>query len=181
MSISPRFVAPERTAQSVLGVLCAAASLAGCVDEPGIDHFRRDIPPGVSIGELVFSKMIWFECSVGVFRLQPDFAARVSAGGVAVLSEASKAAAIELPADAAHERFDSPWLETPAQQVDDESKSSMNRVFHTVPCLAGAEPYSSLYDDYLYKKRGGYFSVHGYGGTAIVAPEEGLLFIGGYE
>ena len=139
-----------------------AMTLSGCA-EPILE--TSAIPPGIRTGELVFHRTNWFECAVAVYRLDEALAKLVRAEGLAALPAATE---------------EYTWATTPAQADHyDMSVEAGNRET-SMDCLKGAEPYSELFAKYLYGQ-GGFYTESGNGGTSIIAPTEGLLFVGGYQ
>ncbi len=137
-------------------------SLAGCA-EPILDTSR--IPPGISTAGLVFHRTNWFECAVAVYRLDDAFAGKVRTEGLAALPSTTDG---------------SGWTHTPAERDDNYMSVEAGNRVDTGNCLKAEEPYSELYAKYAYGE-GGFYQETGPGGTNIIAPAEGLLFVGGFD
>jgi len=141
-------------------ILCLLAagicvSLAAC-EEPIVRS--QEIPAGISTLELVFHRTEWFSCTAAVYRVEPEFARRLQAEGLAML-----------PSGAG-------WVATPTP--DDMSKETAN-LTATWQCLAGTQ-YGDLFQT-VADHAGGYYLQTAEGGTDIVIPDQGLLLVGGYE
>lgn len=156
---SPRL--GSRQASAFLASVTSAFALAAC-DEPIVD--RSAIPKGIRVESLIFHHTEWFECAAAVYRLDPQFADQVRQTGLEAL-----------PRQRGGE-----WHATPAEtEANDDTKEAANRD-QTWACLEQSQDLAGLFDRYVHGG-GAFFIENKWAGTSIVAPKEGLLFVGGYE
>jgi hypothetical protein len=147
-----------RTASFVLASLLIA--LAGC-DGDSPDRLRNDIPNGIPAGETVYYNTKWFKCAVAIYKLEPGFVDEVRQNGLASLNRATSA----------------PWTETPAFGADDRGRWVVDLI-DSLDCIAD-QKLQTLFQ--RASDGGGYFQVQETNSTTLIAPDEGLVMVGGYE
>lgn len=142
----------------VVMILLAVAVLAFNGDSP--DRLRPDIPQGISAGKTVYHNTRWLRCSVAVFELEPEFLAGLRAGGIPFLNSAA-----ETSWQAAPMIFDdsSRWPLEFATSVDCIGDKSLQTLFNTV------------------SEKGGYYQVRSSNSVSLIAPDAGLMMVGGYD
>lgn len=147
-----------------LGKIGAAMILVGAAifvfngDSP--DRLRPDIPMGISTGKTVYYNWRWFRCSVAVFELEPKFLADLRAGGIAFLDGATGR----------------PWHTSPVSS-DDNSKWQLEFA-NSLGCI-GDDGLHALFDKV--SDAGGYYQVQSSNSVTLIAPDAGLVMVGGYE
>lgn len=124
------------------------------------DRLRPDIPKGISTRKTVYYNWRWFRCSVAVFELEPKFLADLRAGGIAFL-------------DGVTER---PWQTSPVSS-DDNSKWQLEFA-NSLGCI-GDNDLHTLFNKV--SDAGGYYQVQSSNSVTLIAPDAGLVMVGGYE
>lgn len=143
-----------------LSALIVMAVLGAC-DSP--DRLRTNIPNGLPTGATVYYNTKWFECAVAIFPLEPGFAERLRQPGISQLNEATE----------------NSWRETPVWGGEDSSGRWTTDLIESLACIEDQELqalFSSLADGTR-----GYFQVQPNNSATLIASEEGLILIGGYE
>lgn len=138
--------------------LVATAFFAFDGDSP--DRLRSDIPKGVSAGKTVFSNTRWFRCSVAIFELEPKFLADLRTGGIAFLNAKTEA----------------PWQVAP--MVFDTSRKWPFEFTNSLDCIAEKD-LQTLFN--TVSENGGYYQVQNSNSVMLIAPDAGLMMVGGYD
>lgn len=134
--------------------------LCGCGDSP--DRLRPNIPSGIPAGETVYYNTKWLECSVAIYQLDPMFAEEVRRDGLLSLSKATSSSWSETQTfkeTAVHGRWEVDLAESLACIEDDKLQPLFRET----------------------SVSGGYFQIQKYNSTILIAPNNGLLMVGGYE
>ncbi len=136
-------------------------ALAGCgVDSP--DRFRSDIPDGIPAGETIYYNTRWFECAVAIYKLDSVFMDEVRRNGLLSLNKATSAPWAEAPVLRATYAMDR-WIADFASSLDCIQDQKLQTLFERASASSG------------------YFQVQRTNSITLIAPDEGLMMVGGYE
>lgn len=136
-------------------------ALAGCgVDSP--DRLRSDIPDGIPAGETVYYNARWFECAVAIYNLDSVFMDEVRRNGLLSLNKATSAPWAETSVLGTNYTMDR-WIADFASSLDCIQDQKLQALFERISA------------------KGGYFQVQPTNSITLIAPDEGLMMVGGYE
>ncbi|MFF2320028.1 hypothetical protein ACFVTJ_03135 [Agrobacterium sp. NPDC058088] len=149
----------NRTGGPIFAFLLIA--LAGCgVDSP--DRLRGDIPDGIPAGETVYYNNRWFECAVAIYKLDSVFMDEVRRNGLLSLNKATS----------------TPWAEAPVLEANYAMDRRIADFVSSLDCIKDKK-LQTLFE--RTSANGGYFQVQLTNSITLIAPDEGLVMVGGYE
>ncbi|HEY8578199.1 MAG TPA: hypothetical protein VIL88_17875 [Devosia sp.] len=142
-------------------LLLVAVLLSGC--DLAKEQLQDSVPHGVLTNGVLYANDEMFECAVVIHTLDEDFASAVRDGGPVYLERTT--------GKAWHQG--TPWhLEPKGRWIAD--------LMLSVQCIDEADLHG-LFESILNRQVKGYFLVQDTNSTSIIAPDRGLLMVGGYE
>lgn len=151
----------NKNANFISKIIIIFASIIASCDSP--DRLRPNIPRGLPVGSTLYYNTNWFECAVAVYHLDIKFMEQVHQRGISVLNSATLKV----------------WHSTPAFPSGDDIPRWTADLVESLDCIEDRK-LNAIFSR-IANTNAGYFQVQDTNSVTLIAPDDGLVMVGGYE